>query len=291
MKKTCIFYGNCQVIYNVHDVLNSLPEFVNQYELITYVNHDRDQIKELSNINTDILKKCDLFIYQPLGENHGVFSSENIKKYLKEDCIKISFPYIYNSSFYTTYWESASPRWTIGTLVNCGWKNIMKLIIEDYKIEDILNLYDSGEIDFYFEERMNICMTSLKEKENNCDIKVTKFILDNYKDKRLFITQNHLTNYFSKWITNNILEMININTINNVYLTDNKIEVNCVIDYYSKKYYNFSYSDQVNNDATKFKIKEFYKHFLLKKHTYNINDLLLYNITNDPEKFIDTPYE
>jgi hypothetical protein len=47
----CIFYGNCQVIYNVYDVLNSIPEFRDQYKSIRYVNHDRDQTRELSNIN------------------------------------------------------------------------------------------------------------------------------------------------------------------------------------------------------------------------------------------------
>jgi len=61
--KTCVFYGNCQVIYNVNHMLNSIPDFRNQYISISYVNHDRDQIKELSNINIEDIKKCDLFIY------------------------------------------------------------------------------------------------------------------------------------------------------------------------------------------------------------------------------------
>ena len=52
--KTCIFYGNCQVIYNVYDVLNSIPEFRDQYKSIRYVNHDRDQTRELSNINIEV---------------------------------------------------------------------------------------------------------------------------------------------------------------------------------------------------------------------------------------------
>ena len=42
--KTCIFYGNCQVIYNVYDVLNNIPEFRDQYKSIRiviylYINH------------------------------------------------------------------------------------------------------------------------------------------------------------------------------------------------------------------------------------------------------------
>ena len=290
--KTCIFYGNCQVIYNVYDVLNSIPEFRDQYKSIRYVNHDRDQTRELSNINIDDLKNCDLFIYQPLGINHGVFSTDNIKKLLKDECVKISFPYVYNSSFYTTYWEGASSRWTIGTLVNCGWKNIMKLILEEYKIDEILSLYDEDKIDFYFEERMNICMRSLREKEKDCDIKVTDFILNNFKDKRLFITQNHLTDYFNKWISNRILEILNMSLLPDEYSNDVLVEANCVYDSYNKKYYDFSYDIKsiTDNNSTRYKIVEFYNFFKNRGNNFKVEDIVPYIIINDPENFINSPY-
>ena len=98
MKKLCLFYGNCQVIYHLHDILKSIDIFNENYDTITYVNHDRDNIKTL-NINIEDVKNCDVIIFQPLGENHGVYSTNNILKFIKESCIKISFPYIY-SSFY-----------------------------------------------------------------------------------------------------------------------------------------------------------------------------------------------
>lgn len=221
-----------------------------------------------------------------------MFSTDNIKKFLKEDCVKISFPYVYNSSFYTTYWEGASPRWTLGTLVNCGWRDIMKLIMNNTSLEEILSLYDKGKIDFYFEERLNICMKYLKEKEKDCDIKVSNFIYDNYKTKRLFVTQNHITKYFITWISNRILEIININLISESLEIDSTIEAYCLYDNYNKNHYEFNYNTDhmFNNESTKYKIIEFYNFFINKKNSYSPEDIIPYIINTDPEKFINSPY-
>ena len=55
MKKKCILYGNCQAIIYVYELLNNLPEFKKHYDLISYVNHDREQTKKLVNIDVDEL--------------------------------------------------------------------------------------------------------------------------------------------------------------------------------------------------------------------------------------------
>ena len=135
----------------------------------------------------------------------------------------------------------------------------MSLILEKRKIDEIINLYDNGLIDFYFEERMNVCMELLKEKDEICDIKVSDFILEHYKDKRLFVTQNHLTPYFNIWITNQILERLNIPLIPNEYSDTNILESNCVYDNYNVNFYNFSHdtSQIFNNKETKDKIAEY----------------------------------
>jgi hypothetical protein len=49
MKKLCLFYGNCQVIYYLNDILKSIDTFNENYDTITYVNHDRDNIILLMN--------------------------------------------------------------------------------------------------------------------------------------------------------------------------------------------------------------------------------------------------
>ena len=84
MKKLCVFYGNCQVINFIYDKLIEYPNFSNEYKCVKYGNVSRDNITRI-NFNIDHMKKCDLLIYQPLGDHHGVFSTNNVKKCLKKN--------------------------------------------------------------------------------------------------------------------------------------------------------------------------------------------------------------
>jgi hypothetical protein len=280
----CILYGNCQLIIYVYEKIKvCLPE----YTIIPYVNHDKLNTIKLTNIDINHLKTCSLFIYQPLNDNHGVYSSNYLLKQLPIDCIKISIPYIYNSSIYTVYYESSTPKWRIGTLYNCGWKNIMIMIKNNIKLSEILLMYDKFELDFYFEERFNICINSLIEKEKHCTIKPSIFILNNYKDKRLFITQNHLTDFFTTWICNQILNALHTKYVIKEDITKNNIiEQNCVNDIYNKKMLNFSHN--LDNNLIKQQIENFYEFFYKIKNDVDINDIKSYIIrNNEPEKFIN----
>jgi len=286
-KKLCLFYGNCQVITYLFEKINQISEFTNIYECVAYVNHDRDNISELKTISMEHLKNCDVFIYQPLTENHGVYSTNYVRQFLKPECNQISFPYIYNSAIYTCYWEPASTRWSIGTLVNCGWRHIMELIFQGHTIETVLHLYDNNGLDFYFSQRMNTCIEYLRRRESECNIKVSDFILNNYKDKRLFITQNHLTSHFFNWIANRVFEKLQINfRFSENYQHDSTIEAACIHDKYSQNFHNFSFPlDILSDDPTKSKIVNFFQFFTSVKEQYNYNDLQPYIIDKDPEKF------
>lgn len=293
MKELCIFYGNCQIINDLYDKLILVNVFKNKYEVLRYVNHDRDNIISLKVIDINKLKKCSLFIYQPLNDKHGVYSTNNIKKYLSIDCKTIGIPYIYNSSFYSIYWEKASPRWTINTLINCGYRNIIKYIKEDISIDKILEMYDNLEIDFYFKERFENCIEILKFKEKECDVKVSDFIINNYKNIKLFVSQNHISDYFRIYIANIVLKLININIIleypNNI--ENNKsydINQKCSDDIYSSNFFNYNYKIyNLSNDIQKDKIRSFYDFFTKNNIEYkNVSC----DKNDDPEKFIDLPY-
>jgi hypothetical protein len=327
-KKLCLLYGNCQVIYRLKEIIENVEEFIKIYEIVSYINHDNENISELKTISIEHLQNCDVFIYQPLGEHHGVYSTNYVKKFLKNDCVQISYPYIYNCAIYTVYFEPAITRWSIGTIVNCGWRHIIQLMFDNRSLEKILEHYDNNELDFYFNERIDICIEGLRTKEAECTIKVTDFILENFKEKRLFLTQNHLTRYFYKWLANKVFNILNINfQFNESYyiskikdgsqnlisaddkilqtgneeksdfqkiekkfiVIDSEIEAECVHDKYNQNHFNFTFPIPCYSDeATKSKIKKFYHFFNEIKHKYTHSDLIPYRITADPEK-MNTP--
>lgn len=104
------------------------------------------------------LETCDIFIYQPLSEIYKIYNTNNLKKYLKNNCITISFPYIFNDAFIPLY---ISYKWDIpingeynlnGDKIKYGNLNVIKKYKDlGYSLESIIDLYNQNKIDFDYE--------------------------------------------------------------------------------------------------------------------------------------------
>lgn len=195
-----LFYGNCQsqgLIYCLERAFKANYEHFVNYEYI----HEK---KELP---IDLIKKADVFIYQPTKAKHGIYSTDpnienGICSYLSPNCKKISFPYIYNSAMWVFVPENDTYK---------GMEPIIKLKREGHSVENIIDKFLKGEIDFEHEKRFNNCMSILREKESECDVKVVDFILRNIFFTRLFLTQNHPTIHLYNHCANQILPLLGSN--------------------------------------------------------------------------------
>lgn len=78
-------------------------------------------------------------------------------------------------------------------------------------LNDILELYNSDKLDFKYDERKEKGINILKSKEKTCDIKISDFILENYKKQQLFYTPNHPAPIILKIMAKQILKKLNIN--------------------------------------------------------------------------------
>jgi hypothetical protein len=72
----------------------------NYEEILNY-----EYIREERELPLDVIKKADIFIYQPIDRKHGIYSTDlsvenNILSHLSPNCKKVTFPYIYNSAFW-----------------------------------------------------------------------------------------------------------------------------------------------------------------------------------------------
>jgi hypothetical protein len=95
---------------------------------------------------------------------------------------------------------------------------ILNLKKQGFSLEKILDKYDKNEIDFNYQERFKKTINILKEKEKDTDVKVSQFIIDNYKKYKLFnyhnlidleITYcNHPSNILITYYVNQILSLI-----------------------------------------------------------------------------------
>jgi hypothetical protein len=242
-----VLYGNCQITIGINSYLDYLGKY---------------NIKILSSFNIiyghtvldiDLFKNCDIFIYQPIDDRYGIYSTNNILKYFKNDCILVSVPFIYMDSLFPLV-KKLSVHGIDGGIQenenNILNNNVILNYKKIYNNEEIINLYKNNKIDFDFQNRFDENIKRMKEKEEKCNIKIVDFILDNYKKNYLFTMHHHPTKIVFDNISKQIYKLLNIN--NNI--TENKWNGILSDEYfpysrYSINYYKFSYITEEDIEA------------------------------------------
>jgi len=197
MTPNIVIYSNCQS-KGISYCLGSVIE-ANFHEITNY-----EYIRNKKELPIETLKKADIFIYQPTKAKHGIYSTDtkvegNVCSHLKSDCMKIAFPYIYNSSFWAFVQENDNFK---------DIEPILDLKKSGHSLETVTKMFLNGEIDFEYEKRFNKCMNILREHEKLCDVKVSDFIDANVGNVKLFLTQNHPSTHIYVHCTNQILKLL-----------------------------------------------------------------------------------
>ncbi len=263
-----VFYANCQysgLAYFIKKHINKIEiKYIRNYTLI----------KNKNQIPLDILKQADIFIYQPIDKKHGIYSTDtsvenNIMIYLSPNCKIISFPYIYNSSL----WILVPPANGDGYIGNyadmdkyVNREPIEKLKVKGYSLDEVLQMYSKGEIDFDYKNRFNKSIEILKKKEELCDVKVAAFIEKHIRKHKLFFTQNHPTTCVFIHCANQILSILGHNHKFDEFSYPENIG-NLPGEWphtsYDIKYWNFEYknNNNINNSWYIDHIKNIYNNY------------------------------
>uniref|UniRef100_A0A6C0J621 Polysaccharide biosynthesis enzyme WcbI domain-containing protein n=1 Tax=viral metagenome TaxID=1070528 RepID=A0A6C0J621_9ZZZZ len=192
------------------------------------------------------IKNADILIYQPLNEKHKKFSTNNILKLIKTTCKTISFPYIYNNSFYPIKGPTEINQSHFGKHCHIIFDNsecITNLIDKKLNLDEILKLYQENKINFNYEKRYNNTINILENREKVCDIKIIDFIKKNFTKERLFLLENHPTSIIFINITNQILKILNIKELKILEygINDCNLSGYIPLDISSKNYFNYEF--------------------------------------------------
>ena len=230
--------------------LKKSNDILNNYR----INHIRidDLVLKKNNINYNIICSADIFIYQHLDDKHGKISTNNILKILKPECKTISFPYIYNNSFYPVKGPLVikdSYRSKPCSVIFDNSEIITDLIDKKYNLNEILNLYLENKINFNYQKRWDYTNNILQEKEENCDVKIVDFIKQNFSKQRLFLLENHPTSIIFINVVNQMLEKIKIPKIKpiNYSLDDANLGGLIPFDNSSNNFFNYEFDIESKN--------------------------------------------
>lgn len=213
-KKRVLIYANCQG-RAIRDILAYHSELAKEYNIFgATVISNYDYMNTHKGLPYDLLAETDLFIYQPISSDRGEYSTQELLKTLKPECKTVSFPYLYNYAF----WEVlafSSADYDIGILgmkyAHLNHKPITELRDKGVAFEELETMIRNNTLDWKFQERFETTQRVLREKEQECDVKVADFIDKHYRDHLLFYTQNHPSMFFLRFVAQQILQTLGYN--------------------------------------------------------------------------------
>lgn len=267
-KKKILIWANCQGVA-INNMINKYySELFDVNYLVNY---------EFINNNLPVpveISTADIFLYQNYSDKPNSEYDINIliNKYLKKDCIKISFPTLHSCPLlfcYETYEENNSK--TINTeypfgKFYYGIDRVQELIkIYDYKniSEDEKNIIinkiynKTQEEDFISEEKIKYYYKRnfdfLENKILQSDIpELFEFIKENYKKIRLWHNPNHPTGILLNKLIKCIFKKLNLVYDENNFININDLD-NLLNDWVIpifpcvKKYYNITFDDKCSS--------------------------------------------
>ena len=193
--------------------LQKSKQFSETYEIKQHANWRI--MREKKSVHVEDVKAADLFIFQPLPPHHGCYSTDprvkgSIGSLLKDSCVPISYPYTYYSALWPLCQAGAGEnqinRWFGSEAIDA----LRDLDVNDY---DIVGVYDRDEIDWLYESRHEETLKILRKKESITDIKISKFIEDNFRKKDLFLIPQHPSSLVFLEKANQVLEILGMDKI------------------------------------------------------------------------------
>jgi hypothetical protein len=226
-KEICIIAANCQGAY-LKTLLPVCEEFKARYEIHYFVNYKHEVIP------SELLRKCTLLIYQPLGPKWGDLSRGRLLSRIPKDCHTISFNYL----TFPGYWpfnahdERNAPdeEFPFGQFpYGDSW--IIRMLQEGRSPAEIYETYiDPAQFlkELNFEAIIADYQQKQEEIEERRDQKMLNFILENFRKIKLFETSNHPAQPLCVEQANEILSRLGLPSLNPAkipeltYLTENQ---------------------------------------------------------------------
>lgn len=223
-KEMVILHGNCQIsILNQYLIQN--PFFYNNYIIFElplihwFKNSDLDKFLN----NKYLFEQCAIFVTQEVSKNNA-FEYRLSSEYLINKFTHSQIVIIPNLYFDVYFAQTGNNRCDV--LVNeFGIEDMGAFPYGDEILADLSRRYtDSSRIveivkndDLFSETLLNQLlyerMKDIQEREERCDLEMLDYILDNYRNEKLFYTRNHPVNSVIKELCVRLLNYLKIDVL------------------------------------------------------------------------------
>ncbi len=228
-RKMVMLHGNCH-LDKVNDYLESSAEFNERYWIYPY-----KRVCEIGDITQfeSAIRLTDVWIYQHIRPENSIcyeISDEYTLPMLKKDALKISVPNYYHLG------KILYPQTKINNPNNPPLKEgrdgnglfprsdmIIDRWVEEhpdgFEFKDLLEycFSDNAFAENEIKENYELIVEKIIDRDKNCDIKASGYILDNFKNEQMFYDLGHPTNAVFRKIAAGILEKLGIEDTEDIY--------------------------------------------------------------------------
>lgn len=204
MKPLCCIYSNCQGDGLAHFMKQT--SFGGYYDVSIWHNWQMIMKEQDPLAMIEDVKRAEVFIYQPATKLEGAPSTEDLcENYLPKHSKRISFPYLYNHGFFP--WlkinDSGLDGWIAG-------EEVKNRIRKPHGQPTLYQSYNDGSLHHDCARRFLECLAEQARREQPLDVKMVPFILGQYREHRLFLSENHPTSALYVGLAFRVLELLNI---------------------------------------------------------------------------------
>lgn len=242
--KNIVIFSNCAgtIIMNM---FKKHPFTRDRYLITCLANYENLNKENITGTHKNLFKNCDIFMYQPLNQKYieSEYDITTIKKYLHDNCLILKINYYrfrgfwYNSEYkpYRCY-KPYNRKFKFKDLKYYGIHDSFINFNTENKneiIDKINNIQISKqELMLFF----NNCLKEFKKIDDNSDVDMLEYFMNNYKIKHLFHDPFHPTNLFFYEIFRQIILKLDgyelkyedydfINLLNNIEMTHSALPI------------------------------------------------------------------
>lgn len=200
----CVVYGNCQAPV-LASFLETSEAFTRRFQCIHVPGIHEMTSEQMAALMAN-LDRISLFIYQPV--RRPGFNTDTLMAALSQRCLRIAIPSLFFNSYNP---EVAYLRESEATLF---YHDRLQLgMIDDYDAFERALVFSEDVYSRAFSERcieISIGELARRERDNCIDVPMSDFIVDRFREERLFHVLNHPTQGLLRALAARILGVLGL---------------------------------------------------------------------------------
>jgi hypothetical protein len=224
-RSLCVLYLSC-IGSGIQYLLQNSDEFVRRFRVAPYFSHQMDRITDTVHITDEHFYGCDVFVYH--NPDWITFSEEHLDAYehviagVPSTALKIAVPV---PQFHALWpFHTNDPRMISERALNrfgrppdypYGDSFVVELMRDGVPPEEIITRYLSLDVATRvdLDSLLSWSLSFMQRNDSGASFKVTDFIVDQFRSRRLFSTVNHASNQLLFYLANQILRSLDCATL------------------------------------------------------------------------------